>query len=1465
MRIKLTLGDRQDVLVTADATATVGDLARTLGEVTGVPRDRAETLCTHGVPTAVTREAPTVIDPELRLDESPLRSGTTVTLVSAIDHSRRAGAPQPDAALLRIIEGPDAGREFHLPSGGVTVGRSARCDVVLTDRYVSQEHLRITVRDTVEVRDLGSANGIQIGGESVQRASIGEHDEVTIGDTVFAVASMTTQSAATAGAVGFNRRPRVTTAYLGEELDPPDYPEPRRASQFPMIAMMAPLMMAGAMFGVANLTGTPLQPASFVFMAMSPLMMAGSFADQRRQSKKAARESRQEFDAMIIRIDGELAELQAVERSSRLAEHPSTEEATVAIEERDALLWTRRRDQPGFLEVRLGIGDDVARATLKRPDRKRATVADYRRVTALRDKYLRIAGVPVVGSLTDSGGIAVAGPDAVMIGVARGLVLQLAGLHSPADVSLVAIGSSVSIKPWDWLKWLPHVGSAYSPIQESPLASDSVAGLRLIAEIEGLIDRRLEAETASAGVEEPALVLIVLDDALVERSRLVQIAERGPAVGVHVFWCAASVGEVPAACRSFVELPADGVGVIGMVHRGEEIQPVTCESVDDTVALHVARRLAPLVDTGARVEDDSDLPRTVSFLTALGTDLGRTPDAVLDRWHASDPTLSGGDPRKEPLALRSIVGQGATEPLALDLRVHGPHALVGGTTGAGKSEFLQTWVLGMAASQSPKRITFLFVDYKGGSAFAGCTDLPHCVGLVTDLSPHLVRRALTSLRAELTHREEVLHYYGAKDLIELERNGRAEQMPSLVIVVDEFAALVQEVPDFVDGVIDVAQRGRSLGLHLVLATQRPSGVIKGNLRANTNLRIALRMADPDDSTDILGETLAAGFDPGIPGRAAAKTGPGRINQFQSLYVGGATPDVPPRPELVVEELVFGRGERLLPLVAAPPAPVVTADERTDIDKVVEQICVANDQLALPAPRRPWLDVLAPVYDWTMLGQRTDTELVIGVQDLPQRQTNRTVHFRPDVDGNMAVFGTGGSGKSTLLRTLAASAAVTPRGGPCDVYCIDGGSRGLAPLEHFPHVGAVIGVSDSERVGRLLRWLRDEVDERAGRYSKANATTITEYRALTGRVEERRLLVLIDGFGAFRQEYEFGGFTALFTLFGQLVADGRAVGVHFVLAGDRPGSVPPSLAANIQRRITLRLSDENDYAFAGVPADILDDESPPGRGILDGSELQVAVLGASASLPQQLDATKELVAAMARTGRSAAPPVERLEELIPLSSIDPGLVGRPYVGVGDEDLAPAVLRAEGAMIVVGPPSSGRTTTLATLVEAVRRTAPATEVYLFTGRRSPLVSLGHWAGVATDDDAALALASRLEFEISSERLGGSARPAMIVVEGLGAFAGSLAEPALQALVKTADEHNVFVVGEAETSAVGQAYGGLIQDFKQLRRGIALQPDEMDGPSIFKTPFPRAARSAFPPGRGYLVDAGVARRLQICLPGE
>ena len=1474
MRLKFTVDGasaERDVLVTAEGSASVGDiasaLAKAIPDVVAVQGENL-TIRPSGRSTGIGGDPTALLDPNLLVGESSLRSGARVNVAPAEALFDSAGHRRGEAvATLRVHSGPDRGQEFSLTAGSTTIGRDASADVVLKDPFVSKRHIRVSVTDSIEVVDLGSANGTLVGGDKVQRAVVRPNDRIEIGDTSVSITPLVRLTGDGGTALAFNRPPVVHKPFEGGDAETPDPPNPTRPVRFPFVALVAPLVLAVVMASIFipiyRSRGQDLVNLlpMFIFMGLSPLLMVGSYLDQRRQAKVEAAAELKHFNATLEDLWKELLTRRDDERTSRLEEAPSTADGLAAAARLAPLMWSRRTDRPGFLDVRLGTGRTVSRTVIKLPDRRRTEPRFWSVLAQVRDEFSTIDDVPIVGALTDAGGVGVSGPREVMSGVARALVAQVACLHSPADVAIMAVGSSPAADGWDWLKWLPHVGSAHSPVQNVPLADSAGTAIRLVSQLEELVAERSDSSgrPSDEPIQMPRVLLVVLDDAPIDRSRLVSLAEVGPKAGVHVLWCAGTAAQIPACCRAFVDLESDGRGVAGLVHLNESVSPIRCESVGLEVAAELARKMSPTIDAGARIDDESDLPRNVSFLTSLGTDLARSPDTIVERWRANDPALAGlPRKRKGAISLRAVVGQGSGDAFALDLRTQGPHALVGGTTGAGKSEFLQSWVLALAASQSPQRVTFLFVDYKGGSAFARCTELPHSVGLVTDLDEHLVRRALTSLRAELTYREQVLNRYKVKDLVELEKKADAEQLPSLVIIVDEFAALAQEIPEFVDGVMDVAQRGRSLGLHLILATQRPAGVIKGNLRANTNLRVALRMADAEDSDDVIGDEISAGFDPAVPGRAAAKTGPGRINVFQSLYVGGSTPDVAPRPEVEVESLAFGAQESLRP-ESDDAAAGLTADA-TDLDRVVDQITSAAKSLELSPPRKPWLPVLAPVYDLEQLPQRTDAALVIGMQDLPHLQTNEIVHFKPDEDGNMSVVGTGGSGKSTVLRTLAVAAAGTMRGGPCDVYALDFGSRGLAMLDALPHVGAVVTGTDHERVGRLLRWLRDEVEERSKRYAAARASNITEYRSLSDQADERRILVLLDGYAMFRQEYELAR-SGYYNLFGQLAADGRAVGIHFVVTADRPGAIPASLAATIQQRVTLRLSDPNDYGTIGAPADVLTADAPPGRGLIDGLEVQVAVLGASPSLPKQADALAALARALERYGRTPARVIERLPDRIVLSDLKPTRTGRPGVGIDDDNLQPFGIDPTGMFLVVGPPASGRTTTVATIVSALA--SRGATGYLFTGPRSPLLNLIPWEATASTEDAAVDLAERLRQEIGSGRLSASAdRTAVLVVEGLDGLSGGMAEAAIESLAKTALDHGLFVLGESEISALSQSYllGSL---FKQARRGIALQPDDVDGQTVFRTNFPRVSRSEFPPGRGIVVDAGRTVRVQMCLP--
>ncbi|MBU1250728.1 MAG: FHA domain-containing protein [Actinobacteria bacterium] len=1470
MRLKLTLArqaaDPIDLAITAESTTTVTQLARELHNADPLSQSRPGvhdgdlTVRLHHGDDVSGNAGVTVLDAASLLGDVPLGSGAVVSLVAHAPS--RAPQAAPVAARLRIVSGPDEGRSFDLRAGVSTVGRDSSSTVVLSDPLVSKHHCRIAVTEVVEIIDSGSANGTLVDGQAAERVVLSADDLVTVGDTTLTIERLqgVVAEEGVRGPVAFNRSPRLDPMYHGVKLKSPEPPEQPEKQRLPWIALLAPLLMGAVIFAVS-----PNNPLSVVFVALSPLLMIASYIDNRFQNKRQWKRAVAQFDESVAAVEEDIRRLHEEERAGRRSESPTVAETVEAARLRSPLLWTRRPEHESYLALRLGTGALPSRHELEMPGQRKGPPDLWRKVENLQRSLLLVDDVPAVENLRVSGSVGVAGPGDAGCAVARGVLVNALALHSPAQLAVVALAPTARAEEWGWLKWTPHVGSVHSPLGGAPLATAGPAASALVGELEGLVADRAAEDAQGDAPRLPSILVIVDNGAPVERARLVDLAERGPAVGVHLLWVAERIGDVPAACRTFVELGASG-GRAGFVHTGIGVSPVQCEPVTPDEALAFARSIAAVEDAGARVDDASDLPRSVSLLTLLGTELASESMSVIERWGETKSILTGpyasGSEGKQKSNLRAVFGQSATEPFALDLRTDGPHALVGGTTGSGKSEFLQAWVLGLAAAHSPQRVSFLFVDYKGGAAFADCVSLPHTVGLVTDLSPHLVRRALTSLRAELHYREHLFNRKKVKDIIELERSGDPEVPPSLLIIVDEFAALATEVPEFVDGVVDVAQRGRSLGLHLILATQRPAGVIKDNLRANTNLRVALRMADEADSADVLGTPLAATFDPSLPGRAAAKTGPGRLRVFQSGYAGGWTSDQEEPSRVSIETLTFG--------VSSPwePRPDPEADERkravsegpTDIKRIVATVREAAATAQIPEPRKPWLPELATVYDLSKLpNKRTDTELVLGVVDDAATQSQPTISYLPDRDGNMAIIGTGGSGKSTALRSIAVSAAITARGGPVQVYGLDFAAGGLQMLESLPHVGAVISGDDEERVGRLMRWLRDIVDDRAARFASARAGSIVDYRQSSGRSDEPRILLLLDGMTAFREAYEANVSSPWFSVFSQIATDGRQVGVHVVVTGDRAGAIPMSLSSSIQRRLVLRLANADDYAMLSVPGDVLDAASPPGRGILDGLEIQVGVLGGDGNVAVQARELEALAGAMRKAGVVDAPAVQRLADLVPLESLGESTVERALVGIADDNLQPVAVDPRGAFIIAGPPGSGRTTALETLATSLAAGGGRRTV-LLSGRRSPLSHRAQW-GIAVDTPEALEKAVR---ELLAEVDSGAIPPTALFLENIADFSGTPVEYDLERLIKAHIKAESFVVGEAETSTWSQAYT-LGQPLRAGRRGLLVQPDDSDGDTLLNTSLGRIRRGTLPPGRGFLIERGRARKIHVAMAGD
>jgi DNA segregation ATPase FtsK/SpoIIIE, S-DNA-T family len=1422
-----------DVVLDVEPAATFGDVADSLAFLRTVPNGGT-------LQVARTGQTPRRDD---RVADVDIRSGDRLTLVDSINAAFSV-TPEAFGATLAVTAPNGAETEYPLRYGDNSLGRDPDNDVVIKDHQASRHHARITVSDVITIADLGSKNGIVVGDAAIVTPTILRPGQTALlGDLTLSIRNhlRAVEAVASPNRVEFNRPPRIDRAYGGAEVEIPAPPERPRRQRLPMISAVLPLLMGVVMYFLIG-------PLGAIFMLLSPVLLIGSAIEAKRtgqyEFKDALAEHKEVVDEQV-----QYLEMQRLEEiRGRFRELPAAGELGGLVRSLSDRLWERAPDDADFLRLRAGTAELPSRTRVKVNE---GGARDLRKeLEEIPGRFRFLDDVPLPVDLPALHGVGVAGPLPATRALARSLIMQAVTMHSPTDLAVVALVGESALGEWEFLKWLPHARG----LGGAQLASTSHHAL-------GLVNHLLQARvndaagtdrSGQASMVLPAVLVLIDETCPLERRRLMPLLEAGPKAGVFFIWVSSARHRLPKACGAVVEIDPDHVTArTGFAGSGLTVSPTRWEGLSLVDAVAVARNLTPVIDVTGRVNDDSEIPSTVSFAELHGgPHVLDDPASILELWQQHEGS-------RDRHGLRVVVGVQSGAPFVLDVRQDGPHALVAGTTGAGKSEFLQSLVAGLATMHSPERITFLLVDYKGGAAFKECVELPHTVGLVTDLDRNEVRRALISLNAELHHRELLLQKADAKDLLEMERKGHPDTPPSLLIVVDEFAALAKEVPEFVDGVVDVALRGRSLGLHLVLATQRPAGVITGQIRANTNLRVALRMAADDESDDVVGSPVAAAIERRLPGRAVARIGPQELVPFQSAYVGGHTMAEAQAPTVNVRVFGFDHDTE----VAEQRRVTVPPDHPSDLQRLVTAHRGAFGLLGAPAPRRPWLPSLAPSYDLGRLPHSPDEgALVVGVADQPARQLQSLAYFHPDADGGLLILGTGGSGKTVALRTLAVSAglAAETSGQPFEVHALDFAGRGLDVLEELPHVGSVISGDDTERVTRLLRTLRERIDQRAIDFAAVRASSLPEYRRNAPGSAVSRVLVLLDsypGFQAMHERIDGGKWLDLFT---RLVADGRQVGVHFVITADRRSSIPMSVASALPRKVVLRLSNDDEYLNAGEPVGILSPRSPAGRAIVDGTEVQVAVLGGSANGERQAAEIGRLAARLTAAGVAAAPAVGILPDEFRRSTLDVASTPeRLMMAIGDSDLRPrGIPLDQGAVLVTGPPRSGRTTALATIAQSAAGLGiPLFHVHV---RPTPLAHAPFWTKIAHGPSDGAELVGKL-VDVAP-RL---SRRTLVVVDDLADLADTEVDPGLSELLRLAKEHPITVIGAVDNTAARRQYSGTIPEMRKDGIAVLLQPDtDADGDLVGVT-LPRRTRGAWPEGRGYLAERGTAELVHVALP--
>ncbi|MFB6614146.1 type VII secretion protein EccCa [Streptomyces sp. NPDC085524] len=1290
---------------------------------------------------------------------------------------------------------------------------------------------------------------------------------------------------------------------------PPNLPEGKAGN----IAMSL-LPVAGVMSSVVMMTVVRNSQFAGLGALILVVTVIGSLALVFSQRGKAQRTRRTQREAYLAYLEDLREELAGEERErGELADvlNPPPH-ALYDIVRDPARLWERRRVDGDFLRVRVGTGEMPVRdlqigqqgsTVLTPPDRFMLNEA-----SALTARFRGGTDLPLTVPLDRVGNISVIGPREDCLRVARALLVQAAALHAPDDVAIALAVPGDRLPDWEWAKWMPHLLDTEQ--LDGPVAARRIApsAAQLARQIGPELRRRAsyaaEVRRGLSGQDALSMTsrLLVVTDGHGEDA--VELPRPDEAVGLR---------EMGVTVLHLLDQRVQEPGHVGVriTVEGDRVfiedlrqdEPISAHGTVDEVGVPfaegLARMLAPL-RLSAESLIDAPLSGPVDFADLLGIDdVARLDLASL--WA----------PRGERAFLRVPIGiSDSREPVLLDLKESselgmGPHGLCVGATGSGKSELLRTLVLALVATHPPEDLALVLVDYKGGATFAPFADLPHVAGVITNLENQagLVERVHASLAGEVKRRQQVLKDAGnVADIgdyaaLRADRRPDLDPLPHLFVVIDEFGELLTAKPDFIDLFLSIGRIGRSIGVHLLLSSQRIEGGKLKGLDTYLSYRLGLRTFSADESRTVLDTTDAFHLPP-LPGFGYLKVDTSHYERFKASYVSGGYRGPVQRAEevesgpLVLEYEAFNTLSE--PESAGPQEPSSRRRETgpTEMGVIVEQL----EHAAAPV-RRIWLPPLPAAIPLDAVGGGLDVgvrgmqlskrrgrlTVPLGLLDDPTRQWQGEWYLDLTVaGGHAAVIGGPQSGKTTLLRTLVLSLALTHTPQEVGVYGLDLVGGGLQALSGLPHVGGIAGRADRERAARTVEEVRNMLATREDLFRDHGIDSVEQLRTLhaAGRLPglaSAEIVLVIDGFGALRDDFE-----ELDDAIADILKRGGGYGIHVVAGMLRWNDVRIATQSNFGTRVELRLNDPSESSIERKLAETLSPDEP-GRVLTDGK------LFAQVALPRTdgLRDTAELGAVLERTARTiratwtgeAAQPVRVLPHVLEPHLL-PGPVAEPKrvpIGLDQGALAPVLLdlfHHDQHLLVMGDSECGKTNLLKTVAAGlIERYGEDELVFAIMDPRRSLrgvipeefnggyaynakMCAGLAAGIATELERRMPDDSAPLEDLEPGSWGGGPRIVVLVddYDVLTTAGQSPLQPFLPYVPSAQDIGLHFVLTRRVAGASRGMYEPLVQGLRESgASAIVMAGDRSEGQL-----FPGVYASQQPAGRGVLVRRGQSNRL-------
>lgn len=1106
----------------------------------------------------------------------------------------------------------------------ITIGRDYRNNIVLSNKKVSNNHAKIYKSGAeYHVADIGSTNGTYVNNILIHDVVLKENDiiglcnytliysgkEITfknVGNDIL-VHNIKKKERDLKQIPLFKRSPRLKLDLPNGEIEIQAAPN---IGGKPEINWLSTLLPSLGMITVMAVVGmlTHVISSLYYTIPMGAIGVITAISSYRAQKKKYDRQQAMRKKKYTEYISGVTENIESKANEQLKAMTLSDPDTCVCFDiarDIERRLWERKPTDTDFASYRIGGGQCAFCMKINIPNETLSIETDefVAIPKKIKNKYENVKGIPVKYDSVKNPSCGIVGERRSALNLIKNIIVQAATQHSYEDFKIVTVFDREEAKDFEWIRWLPHSFDNSKDVRYMADTQDRADVLFKNFE-ELFVQRERDLDEKGAykinGIKLPFYLFVIGDCRFVDgRPIMKYLTSNNSVMGVAAIFMFDDLGRLPASCSTTIEVK-DGKGSI---YSNGNIGEKIFFDIDDTTELdfeEFSRNLAPIKVPIS--DSSSNLPTCITFLEGYGV---KSPDEIPVKKYWEEALTYKS--LAVPIGVKT---NGDTFGFDIHEKKHGPHGLVAGTTGSGKSEMVQSWILSMAIHFSPMDVSFVLIDFKGTGLILPFMNLPHLAGTISDLDKN-IKRNLIALENELQRRKNMLDGAGVNNInayLKLYKSKKvSEPMPYLFIVIDEYAEFKSQFPEFGSTIDSILRTGRTLGVFSILLMQKPAGVVSDQSESNVKFRWCLKVAAPTDSREMLATGDAAQIS--NPGRAYVKVSnkgaQDYVYELVQSYWSGA-PYNPNRkekatikPKISVVDIV---GNRIS--YDVEEKTMGFKSDVNEIDVIVKYLQnVATDCGNLEA-RPIWNpklasniyleDITEPIFDGDKWQESKITNClapIVGMVDDPRNQTQYPLKVSLSEDGHTVIYGAPGTGKTTFLQTMILSICKCYRPDEVSIYVMDFGGWNMGLFRRFPHVGGVANDNENEKIHKLIRLLSKELEQRKLRFAGEGVGNIIAYRDATG--EKIPFIVLIvDNFTPVFNLYpEFEDFFITYT------REGGNYGLYLVTVTNNVMGMGYKISQNIKNAIALQMTDKSDYSQIVGRNYGLEPEKTPGRGLV----------------------------------------------------------------------------------------------------------------------------------------------------------------------------------------------------------------------------------------------------------------------------